>query len=246
MEITCLGSGDAFSYDKNRNCFLVNDEILLDCPPEILKEIYGANEDPSLIETVFLSHLHADHYFGLPFLFLEYLFKNPKEKLQIIGPKNTRKTIKKCWRFAYSDPREFLNRKINIQYKEVEPGKNYDLGDISFGVYRMKHTGKLGEVIALGYKINFKKENRTIAYTGDTTYTENIYKLAKGVDLLIIDCSYPKDTNVSHIGFKKVKEIREKLPKSTDLILSHLSEVTQEMKEEEGIRVAEGSEKYKV
>jgi ribonuclease BN (tRNA processing enzyme) len=46
--------------------------------------------DPQGLVAVFISHLHGDHFGGLPFLFIEFLHQTPHAKpLHIAGPPQT-------------------------------------------------------------------------------------------------------------------------------------------------------------
>ena len=48
---------------------------LLDCGATSLVALRGAGIDPSSIDAVFLSHLHGDHFGGVPFLVLDGQFR---------------------------------------------------------------------------------------------------------------------------------------------------------------------------
>src|ERR1700724_3672604 len=78
MRIQFLGSGDAFgSGGRFNTCFLVENKagaFLIDCGASSLIAMRKYGIDPNCIDTVFISHLHGDHFGGLPFLILDAQF----------------------------------------------------------------------------------------------------------------------------------------------------------------------------
>ena len=72
MRLQFLGSGDAFgSGGRFNTCMLVESEFgafLIDCGASSLIAMRKYGIDPNRIDTVFISHLHGDHFGGLPFL----------------------------------------------------------------------------------------------------------------------------------------------------------------------------------
>jgi ribonuclease BN (tRNA processing enzyme) len=48
---------------------------------------------------------------------------------------------------------------------------------------------------SVGYRIELKN-GKSIAVSGDTDYCENLIDLASGVDLLVLECSFPDEKKV--------------------------------------------------
>src|SRR3989449_7720517 len=94
VRVTVLGSGDAFgSGGRLHSASLVESPrhtFLLDCGPSILQSLKRSGRDPGAVDFVLLSHLHGDHFGGLPFLFMEYRFEEPRSRpLAVYGPPGT-------------------------------------------------------------------------------------------------------------------------------------------------------------
>src|SRR5438874_12727971 len=89
MKVHILGCGDAFgSGGRNQSGYLVEADqrfFLLDCGPTTLLSMKRAGLDPKGLDAILLSHLHGDHFGGIPFFFLEYLYNRPRDKLQHIS-----------------------------------------------------------------------------------------------------------------------------------------------------------------
>ncbi len=60
--------------------------MLLDCGATSLSALKGLGLDPGEIAAVFVSHLHGDHFGGLPFLILDGQFSRRTRPLAVVGP----------------------------------------------------------------------------------------------------------------------------------------------------------------
>jgi ribonuclease BN (tRNA processing enzyme) len=90
-----LGCGDAFgSGGRFNTCFKIDAKqaaILLDCGASSLVALKARHIDPNVIDAIMLSHLHGDHFGGLPFLLLDaQLLSRRTRPLVIAGPPGTR------------------------------------------------------------------------------------------------------------------------------------------------------------
>lgn len=95
MRLTIAGSGDAFGSGGRLNtCFWLEtakSTLLVDCGASALPSLKAQALDPSRVEAIVLSHLHGDHFGGLPFLLLDAQFLARRETpLLIAGPPGTR------------------------------------------------------------------------------------------------------------------------------------------------------------
>jgi ribonuclease BN (tRNA processing enzyme) len=68
LELKFLGSGNAFAGDRYWSSFVLNGRYLFDAPPQTLAHLNRLTIPTVDIDAVFISHFHADHFFGLPFL----------------------------------------------------------------------------------------------------------------------------------------------------------------------------------
>jgi ribonuclease BN (tRNA processing enzyme) len=91
MRPQVIGCGDGFgSSGRFRTCFHVSTDstsFLLDCGTSSLIALRRFDVDPNTIQTVLISHLHGDHFGGLPFLLLDAQFVTKRKlPLTITGP----------------------------------------------------------------------------------------------------------------------------------------------------------------
>src|SRR5262245_37966991 len=94
MQLTVVGCGDAFgSGGRFNSCYLVESggkTLALDFGASTMVALKQRGISPNTIDAVVLSHLHGDHFGGLPFLMLDSQFDSRRDKpLTIIGPIGT-------------------------------------------------------------------------------------------------------------------------------------------------------------
>src|SRR5512147_976311 len=93
VTVTFLGSGDAFgSGGRFQTCILVESEssrFLIDCGASSLVAMKRRGIAPASIGLILISHLHGDHFGGLPFFILDAQFSKRDAPLVIAGPPGT-------------------------------------------------------------------------------------------------------------------------------------------------------------
>ena len=91
VQVQFLGSGDAFgSGGRLQSCILVGHpggRFLIDCGASAMISLRRFGVDPNSIDGIFLTHLHGDHYGGLPFFILDaQLVSRRAAPLLVAGP----------------------------------------------------------------------------------------------------------------------------------------------------------------
>ncbi len=196
VRVRFLGSGDAFgSGGRFQTCILVEGErsrFLLDCGPSSLIAMRRFGVDPNGIDAILLTHLHGDHYAGVPFLLLDAQAASRRERpLVVTGPPGTGERLRATAELLFPGS-STLQWRFALEVRELEPGRCHRVGALEVTPYLMAHeSGAPSTGLRVGC------EGRTIAYTGDTEWNENIVPLARDADLLIGE-SYQYDRPVPH------------------------------------------------
>ncbi|MCL2142347.1 MAG: ribonuclease Z [Methanimicrococcus sp.] len=90
LKIIFLGTGGALpSKERNPSAIMVNREgelLLFDCGEGAQQQMMRAKTGMVKISSIFLSHFHGDHIFGLPGLLQTMAFFEREEELTVYGP----------------------------------------------------------------------------------------------------------------------------------------------------------------
>ena len=114
MNIKFIGTGSMISND-NQASYLVNNNIMVDFPQGTMK-ILKKNNLNEQIKYIFITHTHADHFFDLPFIILD--FYQRKQKLNIVICKKDRMKVLKLLKLGF--PGLFYEFLLCYEYKEKE------------------------------------------------------------------------------------------------------------------------------
>jgi len=107
LTVTCLGSGSALARDRLWSSLLLDERILFSLPPTVVSQLHRLGKDLTAINHIFISHRHADHFFGLPFLLLYYSYLYSRdEPLYIIGPAGMQEATQCLFNLAWPDLKE--------------------------------------------------------------------------------------------------------------------------------------------
>ena len=233
LELTFLGAGNAFVGDRYWSSFLLNRRYLFDAPPTTLPHLRKLRMPTLDIAAVFITHFHADHFFGLPFLFLDYEYVSKRtEDLVIVGPRGVQKLIEELTELGFSG----LTRKDKAYhrvYLEVAAGEEQVAADLPFRAIPVEQSSSTD---CFGYKVNVG--GRILGYTGDTVMCDGVRELARDADVLVIDCSCWEEPCEHHLSLPEIRQLREELPPQTTLVLTHL-DVGRPPIDIEGVLVAE-------
>jgi len=216
MKITFLGTGNAFAPRRDWGCILVNDTLLLDAGPSLLVNLKRLSLDPARISHLFLTHFHGDHFFGLPFLLLEYRFlSKTNEPLVIVGPPGVEARVRAVMELAYPDI-AFAEWPRPLRFVEGEAGVTLTAGGVTFTPVAMAHGGE--EMCAFGYRIALP--DGLLAYSGDTRMTEAVYTLIDGARVLILEAASEEESFV-HLGRNALRTVLARAPKDGVAFLTH-------------------------
>ncbi len=191
-ELILIGSGTGIPSLKRGSpgTLLISESsrILIDSGPGTLRRLLEVGLTYRDIDLLLYTHTHPDHIADLvPILFACKYGDFPREKdlLCVGGPgfKRFFSKLKKTYG-SWIDP---LSYRFTI--KEI-PQKPFLFRDVKILAKPMAHISE-----SVGYHIELK-DGKSTALSGDTDYCQNLIDLASGVDLLILECSFPDGKRV--------------------------------------------------
>src|SRR5262249_53668426 len=124
--------------------------------------------------------------------------------------------------------------KFELNFVELESAERRSIGDITVRPARVRHAPSEGPFFA--YRIEV--DGKTIAFSGDTEWVENLVEIGREADLMISEC-YSFDKKVPfHLDFVTLKANLPRIrPKR--LILTHLNTGTLARADATGCEIAE-------
>jgi ribonuclease BN (tRNA processing enzyme) len=220
VRVTVLGSGDAFGSGGRANAaYLVEGAgrtFLLDCGPSVLHALKRLGRDPGDVDFVLVSHLHGDHFGGIPFLFMEYRYEKPRRRpLVVRGPHGIERRVQALFAALYEQTaREPLP--FEVRYEEIAPGPAQVLDGVRVLPFAVPHAP---ELVCLGFRLELG--GRTIVYSGDAGWTEEFVTQARGADLFLCECSMYESRLPIHLSYPEIAARAGELG-CRRLVLSHL------------------------
>ena len=176
MKVVFLGTGEAFGKRANTS-ILIDDRILLDCGNHALTQLRRIGLNLSKIEVIYISHLHADHTFGLPAFFLASREERRTKDLQIFAPKGIDDYIGTLLDISYK--KSLIDFKFEIKTEEISEGDNKRFKGYEFSFVETVHSVE-------SYATSIIND-RKITYTSDGAHSDGLTDLSKDSDLLICE-----------------------------------------------------------
>ena len=220
VDIQFIGSGDAFGSGGRMNtCFMVRAQsanFLIDCGATSLVAMRQQNVDPNLIDYIFISHLHGDHFAGLVFYLMDARYISHRENpLKIIGPKGIEKRVIDTINVMYPGCWDKENT-FEIVFIELVHDTQPQFGPISVTPYHAKHLQDGNDFI-----LRFEVDGKIITFSGDTGWTEDLVAASNHADLLITECFFYQETSAFHMDYGTIFANKERLD-CKQIILTHL------------------------
>jgi ribonuclease BN (tRNA processing enzyme) len=222
MEVTFIGSGDAFgSGGRFNTCFLVagtKARFLIDCGASTHVALKRAGIDLDGIDGVALTHLHGDHFGGLPFLLLDaQLMSKRARPFFIWGPAGFPRRLKDL-REALFPGSSTIALKFAVETVELAAGVRREESGFAVTPFPAAHSA--GENPC--FSLRFECDGNVVTYSGDTAWNDDLAAAARGADLFICECSSYEKPVKGHLAYLPLKD---KLPAigAKRVILTHMN-----------------------
>lgn len=178
MKLLFLGVGEAFdeSIPNNSHIVLSDTKILLDCGYSVPGQLWGYNPDQSFLDAIYLSHGHADHYFGIPPLLVRMWEEKREKPLTLIFPKGMKKTVSELIDYGYQGiSKRFA---FEILFNEVNEGDTIRINE-----FKLSFAPTFHSKLNLAVRVNDGKHS--VCYSGDGMFNNKTERLYRDADLVI-------------------------------------------------------------
>jgi ribonuclease BN (tRNA processing enzyme) len=204
IELQFIGSGDAFgSGGRFQTCLHLSgagDPLLIDCGASSLVALKRAGVDPAAIGWVLLSHLHGDHFGGLPFLVLDGQFSRRTRPLVVAGPPGVRQRVDAAMEVLFPGSTA-VTRRFTTGFVELAEGAASPVGPARVTAFGVEHASG-----APSYALRIEYGGKVITYSGDSEWTERLVEAARDADLFVCE-AYTYDRKVRyHLDYRTLRE----------------------------------------
>lgn len=222
MRLTIIGCGDAFGAGGSlQTSFHVSasaSSLLIDCGTSTLIGMRRLGLEPNGIDTVFVSHLHGDHFGGLAWLLVDAIYVSKRTRpLIVAGPRGIEARFLTMAEAVYPDITR-AKRDFKLSFIEYEEQTRLAAGGVTVKPFEVKHPSG-----APPYALRFEIDGKVLAFTGDTGWVEVLCEVAHGADIFISEC-FQYDVNLPiHLDYATINANYEKLG-AKRVLLTHMGE----------------------
>ena len=221
VTVTLLGTGDAFAnFGRSQAGYLIDapiGRVLMEAGPCLLQTLKSRGVSTDSFDLLLISHLHGDHFGGLPFLILDYMWETHRKKpLTIAGPA---KLEERTWTLMRTMFPHFDLEKVKHKLKFVvlEPGSSTRLGKFKVSAIRSPHTKP-----DISLSLRLDGGGKSIVFTGDSGWNDELVEFSDGADLFLCECTYYESAHLTfHLNYPQLAANRDKF-KVRRMVLTHL------------------------
>ena len=220
VSVTFLGSGDAFgSGGRFQTCLLldgVNCRSLIDCGASSLVAMKQRGIAPATVDAILVTHLHGDHFGGIPFFILDAQFSRRETPLILAGPPGLEARVWQAMEVLFPNSSN-APRRFAIEFVELGAEVPHRVGRLEVTAYPVIHACG-----APPYAIRVECDGRIIAYSGDTEWTDKLVEVADQADLFICEAYFFEKKVKFHLDYQTLLSHRPVL-RCKRLLLTHMS-----------------------
>lgn len=195
IKVTLLGTGAPVpSIERFGPSILVEaggQKLLFDCGRGAGQRLWQLKIPLGQINALFLTHLHSDHIVGIPDLWLTggipAVYGRRASPFQVFGPNGTRdmmENLVKAFSWDINTRSKEKNKADSgslVNATDVKEGFIWEKNGVKVTPFTVRHAEFID--LALGYRIDYA--GHSIILSGDTRYSENLIRYAKGADVVI-------------------------------------------------------------
>jgi ribonuclease BN (tRNA processing enzyme) len=221
VKVRFLGSGDAFgSGGRFQTCILLESsatQLLVDCGASSLIAMRRFGVDPLAIDAVILSHLHGDHFGGVPFLILDGQFTGRTRPLVVAGPPGVETRVREAMEVLFPGSSR-VQRRFDTRFVELADRVTLEIASVSVTPFGVVHASG-----APPFALRTVADGKTVTYSGDTEWTPSLVDAARGADLFIAEAYFFDRAVKFHLDLLTLLKHRAELD-CRRLIVTHMSE----------------------
>jgi ribonuclease BN (tRNA processing enzyme) len=220
VRVQFLGSGDAFGSGGRLQTSILLESAghlcLLDCGATTLVGLKRAGLDPGTIDTILVTHLHGDHFGGIPFFVLDAQFSRRTRRLVVAGPPGLRRRLTETMEALFPGSAT-AERRFQTEILELPCEKTTTLGPLEVTPSEVVHASG-----APAFALRVETAGRVVAYSGDTEWTEGLVSASRGADLFLCEAYFFEKRIPYHLDFATLMQHRGEIT-AKRVVVTHMS-----------------------
>ena len=222
MKLTVVGCGDAFgSGGRLQTCYHVETagtRFLIDCGASALIGLNRQGLDPNAVGTIFITHLHGDHFAGLVWWLIhaQHVAKRT-QPLIVVGPAGVQARFEAAAEALFPGSTG-IPRRYDLRFLELTRETPLDVGPVRVTPFEVVHPSG-----APPYALRFEAEGKVLSFTGDSEWTESLVPAGRGADLYMMECFQFEGAPRFHTSWQTIARNLDRIsPKR--VMLTHMAE----------------------
>jgi ribonuclease BN (tRNA processing enzyme) len=193
-------------------------QALIDCGASSLIALKQFGAERADIDLILISHLHGDHVGGIPFFLLDAQFVARRDRpLTIAGPPGLVERVRTTMEAMFAGS-SGIELRFPLDYVELPEGTTTALRGWTVTPYEVIHASG-----APAYGLRVEVGGSIIAYSGDSEWTDNLFRLADAADLFICEAYMFEKRVRYHLTYRELAARRDEFT-CRRMVLTHMSD----------------------
>lgn len=181
-ELIFVGTGEALDPELPNTSLLLcgSSKLLIDCGYSVPHAFWKISKDPDFLDAIYISHIHADHSFGLPALLLWMRLAGRTRSLDVISGPGVASWLDRLLNLGYPGSFE-PDRCFPIRPVVLAPGNELLFGQWTLSCAQSEHSVR-------NLALRVEMEQASVCYSGDGRPTDGTRALFQQATHLIHEC----------------------------------------------------------
>jgi ribonuclease BN (tRNA processing enzyme) len=172
--------------------------------------------DPAPVTTILITHLHGDHFGGVPFFLLDAVFSKRSSPLTIAGPRGLRDLLHAALAVFYPGT-NLADLPFPVTVRELLPREASLFDGIRVTAFPVSHFEGTEP-----HALRIECSSRVIAFSGDTGWVPSLVDVSREADLFVCEAYHLDRASPMHLDYATLTANRHLLT-CKRMVVTHLT-----------------------